>query len=129
MDLEYYTRKETHKMNETKSIVKTVLAFILTLVLIAGSLFGIDVPYDVGDLEGLETEGVVDEQAPVEDEQNDVDVPAEDNANTEDGEQTDEPQDSTPTEDDEVVDNSAEDEVADPAEDETDATEGDVENA
>lgn len=117
-------------MNETKSIVKTVLAFILTLVLIAGSLFGIDVPYDAGDLEGLETEGVVDEQAPVEDEQDDVDVPVEDNANTDDGEQTDEPQDSTPTEDDEVVDNSAEDEVADPTEDETDATEeGDVENA
>lgn len=163
-------------MNETKSTVKTVLSFVLVLVLIVGTLFGIDVPYDENDIdiEGIvteeptvedeqpetdditngvpeETPPVVDEpkdepttetpdvdepvvETPTEDEGDEVETPVEDDNTEDDGVVEDNPpQDSTPTEDetnkDEVVDNSAESDVADPSEDGKDATEGDVENA
>lgn len=124
-------------MNETKSTVKTALSFALVIVLIVGALFGIKLPYDAEDISPAdEVTDVAETEAPIEDEKQEdnndvVQVPVEDDENTvDDGVTNDEPQDSTPTDtDNEVVDNSAETDVAEPTEDETSATEGDVENA
>lgn len=119
-------------MNETKSTVKTILAFVLALVLIAGVLFGIDLPYDEVDLGNMITEETTANETPVTGEQTEpsvitTDAPAisetpDDSAN--------EPQDSTPTDTEtEVVDNSADETVADTTENNQVATEGEVENA
>lgn len=143
-------------MNETKSTVKTVLSFVLVLVLIVGAIFGIDVPYDEGDLDNMGTELPVEDDTTIEDEQPETDgvtddvpvveTPVEEDTNEELPDDTedeidvpvedteDATQGSTPTgaetNEDEVVDNSAAGEVADTTEEQTDATEeGDVENA
>lgn len=124
-------------MNETKSTVKTALSFALVIVLIVGALFGIKLPYDAEDISPTdEVTDVAETETPVDDEKQEdnndvVQAPVEDDENTvDDGVTNDEPQDSTPTDtDNEVVDNSAETDVAEPTEDETSATEGDVENA
>ena len=143
-------------MNETKKTVKTALSFVLVIVLIVGTLFGIDLPIqtdtvppqtDVGTNTPADT---TQPQAPTEDAPvvdtpvvdaptvetptdnvADVETPVEDNTVKDDGVTNDVPQDSAPTETvTEVVDNSAETEVAEPTEENnTTATEGDVENA
>ena len=120
-----------------QSTVKTALSFALVIVLIVGALFGIKLPYDAEDIAPTDEEtNVTETETPVvdetqEDDDNVVQAPVEDDENTvDDGVTNDEPQDSTPTDtDNEVVENSAETDVAEPTEDETSATEGDVENA
>lgn len=148
-------------MNETKKTVKTVLSFVLVLVLIVGTLFGINLPYGSEDVPLDNTDGVTGEvstdvapnkeqtetpnedvptvDAPVVDEPtvetpiddtNDVETPVEDENTDDEGVKDDAPQDSTPTDEEtEDVDNSADTTVAEPTENQTTATEGDVENA
>ena len=143
-------------MNETKKTVKTALSFVLVIVLIVGTLFGIDLPIqtdtvppqtDVGTNTPADT---TQPQAPTEDapvvdtpvvdaptvetpvdDVTEVETPVEDDSTNVDGATENVPQDSAPTETvTEVVDNSAETEVAEPTEENnTTATEGDVENA
>ena len=121
------------KNTEARKTAKTVLGFLLVVGLLIGALFGIKVPYEVKDIIPEDTTNVKIEQPQVETPSSDngnVEVPVEDETNTDDGVTEDVPQDSTPTEDtEENVDNSADTEVAEPTEDETTATEGDVENA
>lgn len=128
-------------MNDAKSTVKTALSFVLVVVLIVATLFGIKVPYGIEDVAPeadatVEANGEVapdttdeTENAPTEE----VETPT-----TEDVEQqptdevvTDAPQETTPTENEivEDVEISGEGEVAEPTETEQPATEGDVENA
>jgi hypothetical protein len=118
-----------------QSTVKTALSFVLVLVLIIGAIFGLEMPYDAEDVLPTD-EATKPTEAPVVDEtqeDNDdvVQVPVEDDENTvDDGVVDDVPQDSAPTDtEQEDVDNSAETDVAEPTEDETSATEGEVENA
>lgn len=122
------------KNTEARKMAKTVLGFLLAVGLLIGALFGINVPYEVKDIIPEDTTNVEIEHTQVETPSSDngnVEVPVEDETNTDDGVTEDVPQDSTPTEDtmEESVDNSADTEVAEPTEDETTATEAEVENA
>lgn len=121
-------------MNNRRSTVKAALGFVLALVLIVGAMFGFKVPYEMDEVILEDTNEVVDNadnatEAPTND--NDVEVPVEDDNDTEDGVVEDVPQDSAPTDEKtDDVDNSADVEVAEPTEDNKTATEkGDVENA
>lgn len=101
-------------MNENQKLVRAGLSFVLVLVLIIGTAFGINLPFDADDVMLEETEKVeVDMEAPVED--------TVDNSS----------QDSAPVDEDvEDVDNSGEVEVTEPSEDDNTVTEeGDKENA
>ena len=121
------------KNTEARKTAKTILGFLLVVGLLIGALFGLDVPYEVEDVIPEDTTNVEIETTVDENENGDnadTDVPVEDTENTDDGVIDDVPQDSTPTDTEtEDVDNSVDTEVAEPTEDETTATEGDVENA
>lgn len=43
-------------MNNAKSTVKTVLGFVLVIILILGTLFGIEIPYDEDDIASMGTD-------------------------------------------------------------------------
>lgn len=122
------------KNTDAKNTAKSVLGFLLFVGLLIGALFGINVPYEVKDIipedtTNVEIETTVDENA--NGDNADGKVPVEDTENTNDqGVTEDVPQDSTYADTEkENVDNSADTTVAEPTEDETTATEGDVENA
>lgn len=102
-------------MSETKGFVKCVLGFLLSILVIAGGIFGLDVKVEVED-KGATSEVVEDVVvAPVEQE-----TPAPENENS--------PADSTPTEDVQPsVDESVQGEVTQPADNTQDVvTEGEV---
>ena len=107
-------------MNEKKGTVKTIFGFILVLVLIAGALFGIKLPYEAEDVMSIEETVIDAEQS----EQDVVDtLPTVEDTDSESFEDT------TSAEDTQENVESSDDEVADTPNDETIATEGDVENA
>ena len=122
-------------MNDARSTVKTLLSFVLVIVLIVGALFGINLPYDAEDIVAPDEVTTIPQDNTNDEKQEDnngvVEVPVEDDDNTVDeGVVNEIPQVSTPTEvQTENVDNSADGEVAEPTEDNKTATEGDVENA
>lgn len=125
-------------MSETRSIVKSVLGFLLAIMVIVGGMFGLGVDAEITDENAgttppEETVGDVVTDAPVEDVTNapteDVtDVPVDTDVPTE---ETNAPStDSTPVEDETTdVETPVDTEVADTTEVETNATEGEVENA
>ena len=138
------------KNTEARKTAKTAIGFILVLVLLAATFFGLKVPYGVEDVVPQDT---TETQAPVENEPTneetqateapkaDDNVAQEPNTDKSESENVDK---EAPVEDtnenvstdsatDETVndnvDNSGETNVAEPTEDETTAAEGDVENA
>jgi preprotein translocase subunit SecF len=131
-------RKDTNKMSETRSMVKSVLGFLLVIVVIIGGVFGFNVEVDIEDEKNPSAETVVDEStfigppeteaetSQMEDDEKDEVVK---DTTTEDEKDTDSAV-TTPVEKDETdVDNSADTEVAEPTEEETTATEGDKKDA
>jgi hypothetical protein len=129
------------KNTEARKTAKTALGFLLVLVLLFATFFGLDVPYGVEDVIPEDTQ--VETQAPIENEQTNEEVQApeteapveNEDANkdvpVEDTTVEDTPQASAPVENEnENVDNSGESNVTEPTEDDNTVTEeGDVENA
>jgi hypothetical protein len=140
------------KNTEARKTAKSAIGFALVIILLAATFFGLKVPYGVEDVLPQDT---TETQAPVENEptneetqapateapKTDDNVAQEPNTDKPEGENADK---EAPVEDtkenvstdsatDEAVkdnvDNSGETNVAEPTEDETTATEGDVENA
>jgi len=134
-------------MSETRSMVKSILGFLLVIVVIIGGVFGFNVEVDIEDAETSLEDVVVDESTfigPPETEAEVADKEAEAETSKTDDDEKDEVVKDTTTEDekdtdsavttpvekDETdVDNSADTEVAEPTEEETTATEGDKKDA
>lgn len=107
-------------MNEKKGTVKAIFGLALAVLLIAGALFGIKLPYNAEDVMSIK-------ETVVESEQGEQDV-----ADTLPNEQVTDSEsfeDTTSAEDTQENVESSDDEVADTPNDETIATEGDIENA
>ena len=109
-------------MNDAKITVKKALSFVLVVVLIVATLFGLDVPFDFEDVAN-ETENTAQEVV-VTDENNDKKThPPTDEV------ETDTPQETAPTDDVEDAEGSVNGEVAEPNQPQDTATEGEVKNA
>jgi hypothetical protein len=107
-------------MNDAKITVKTALSFVLVVVLIVATLFGIEVPYDWNDVSQETAQEVV---------VTDQNTDKESTPSAEKVEQGT-PQETAPTEDAiEDAEDSVVGEVADQTEPQNSATKGDVKNA
>ncbi len=108
-------------MNDAKITVKNALSFVLVVVLIVATLFGLEVPYDWNDVsqENAQEVVVTDENTNKESKPPATDEVAQDT-----------PQESAPTEDViEDAEDSVNGEVAEPTESQNSATKGDVKYA
>lgn len=94
------------KNTEARKTAKTVIGFVLVLVLLGGALFGIDVPYDLGDVENVvadETKAPAKEETQVPSTDKVVETPEADEP-SKDEPVKDEPVKDEPTEDTPVLD-------------------------
>lgn len=110
-------------MSETKGLVKCVLGFLLSIIIIVGGIFGLDVKVDVEDT-STDTSVSEEEVAPpvqdeiTETEETPVDTTENQDVVDEVVDTENSPADSTPTEDKQpVVDESGEAEVTQPTDD------------
>lgn len=117
-------------MNETKAMVKTVLGFLLVVVILIGGMFGFDVKVDITDQNAETTVAEDDVLLPTET-QKDVEGKEQSTSQTSSDKIPCETiADSTPVvEETTDVDNSVDTEVTEPTEEETNVTEGEDENA
>ena len=114
----YRIKKKGHKdMSEKKGLVKCAIGFVLTILVIVGAMFGLNVDVEVS--ENTENNPTLEEDfvGPLKQEGHDYSDEA--NAETTDVVETDEsPADSTPTEDEQPsVDESGEADVTQPTDD------------
>lgn len=106
-------------MSETKGLVKCVLGFLLSIIIIVGGIFGLDVKVDVEDT-STDTPVLEEEVTPPtqDDVANTEETPVDTTENKEVVDAGNSPAESTPTEDKQpVVDESGEAEVTQPTDD------------